>query len=114
MWNEHFGIGVVEYQAAGLISVVHDSGGPKRDIVVDAVQDGGESSLATGFRTTTEEEFAAAFEAALALPADEKVAMRTRARKSARRFSDEAFAKQWIEQMEKLVGLQVEGRRTRK
>lgn len=35
MWNEHFGIGVVEYQAAGLISVVHDSGGPKGDIVVD-------------------------------------------------------------------------------
>ena len=35
MWNEHFGIGVVEYQAAGLISVVHDSGGPKEDIVVE-------------------------------------------------------------------------------
>lgn len=35
MWNEHFGIGVVEYQAAGLISVVNDSGGPKADIVVD-------------------------------------------------------------------------------
>lgn len=35
MWNEHFGIGVVEYQAAGLISVVHNSGGPKQDIVVD-------------------------------------------------------------------------------
>lgn len=34
MWNEHFGIGVVEYQAAGLISVVDDSGGPKEDIVV--------------------------------------------------------------------------------
>lgn len=34
MWNEHFGIGVVEYQAAGLISVVHNSGGPKLDIVV--------------------------------------------------------------------------------
>lgn len=33
MWNEHFGIGVVEYQAAGLIAVVHDSGGPKADIV---------------------------------------------------------------------------------
>lgn len=33
MWNEHFGIGVVEYQAAGLISVVHNSGGPKVDIV---------------------------------------------------------------------------------
>lgn len=39
MWNEHFGIGVVEYQAAGLICVVNDSGGPKEDIVVD--YDGG-------------------------------------------------------------------------
>ena len=39
MWNEHFGIGVVEYQAAGLISAVNDSGGPKYDIVVD--YDGG-------------------------------------------------------------------------
>ena len=35
MWNEHFGIGVVEYQAAGLISVVNASGGPKIDIVID-------------------------------------------------------------------------------
>jgi alpha-1,2-mannosyltransferase len=35
MWNEHFGIGVVEYQAAGMISVVNDSGGPKLDIVVE-------------------------------------------------------------------------------
>ena len=35
MWNEHFGIGIVEYQAAGLISVVHDSGGPKEDIVIE-------------------------------------------------------------------------------
>jgi alpha-1,2-mannosyltransferase len=33
MWNEHFGIGVVEYMAAGLISVVHKSGGPMLDIV---------------------------------------------------------------------------------
>ena len=35
MWNEHFGIGVVEYQAAGLVSVVNNSGGPKQDIVVE-------------------------------------------------------------------------------
>ncbi len=41
MWNEHFGIGVVEYQAAGLICVVNDSGGPKADIVVDI---GGEAT----------------------------------------------------------------------
>jgi len=43
MWNEHFGIGVVEYQAAGLICVVNDSGGPKADIVVDI--DGGATGM---------------------------------------------------------------------
>lgn len=101
MWNEHFGIGVVEYQAAGLISVVHDSGGPKRDIVVD-LGDGG-----TGFHATTETEFAAAFDAVLAMPEVEKVAMRLRARKSSRRFSDEEFARRWLVEMEKLVDIQV-------
>ncbi|KAL4896479.1 hypothetical protein BDV59DRAFT_107344 [Aspergillus ambiguus] len=100
MWNEHFGICVVEYQAAGLISVVHDSGGPREDIVVD-LGDG-----ATGFRASTEEEFAAAFEAALALPAEEKVAMRLRARKSALRFTEEEFAAKWLAEVEKLVRLQ--------
>ncbi|KAL2371780.1 hypothetical protein RJ035_006153 [Blastomyces gilchristii] len=100
MWNEHFGIGVVEYQAAGLISVVHDSGGPRQDIVVDLGEGG------TGFRATTELEFAAAFEAALALPEEERVAMRLRARESSRRFSDEMFAERWVEEMEKLVGLE--------
>lgn len=106
MWNEHFGIGVVEYQAAGLIAVVHNSGGPKRDIVVDVEGDDGGSG-ATGFHATTETEFAAAFETALALPVEEKVAMRARARKSAHRFSDEEFARRWIAEMEKLVGLHV-------
>ncbi|EEQ27549.1 asparagine-linked glycosylation protein [Microsporum canis] len=102
MWNEHFGIGVVEYQAAGLISVVHDSGGPKQDIVVDLDDEG-----ATGFHATTEVEFAAAFEAALALPEAEKLAMRLRARKSAQRFSGQQFETKWLCEMEKLVDLQV-------
>lgn len=29
MWNEHFGISVVEGMAAGLIMVAHNSGGPR-------------------------------------------------------------------------------------
>ena len=33
MWNEHFGIGVVEMMAAGMIAVAHNSGGPASDIV---------------------------------------------------------------------------------
>ncbi|KAI9815080.1 MAG: asparagine-linked glycosylation protein [Pycnora praestabilis] len=100
MWNEHFGIGVVEYQAAGLVSVVNDSGGPKNDIVVD--YEGGP----TGFHATTASEFADGFAKALSLPAQETLAMRLRARASAKRFTEEAFARHWIVQMEKLIELQ--------
>ena len=34
MWNEHFGISVVEMMAAGMVVVAHRSGGPMMDIVV--------------------------------------------------------------------------------
>lgn len=99
MWNEHFGIGVVEYQAAGLISVVHDSGGPKRDIVTKI------DGEPTGFHATTSAEFAEGFESALRLPEKEKIAMRLRARQSAKRFTEEVFAKGWVAGMEDLVDL---------
>ncbi|CAM1509190.1 Fc.00g029290.m01.CDS01 [Cosmosporella sp. VM-42] len=89
MWNEHFGIGVVEYQAAGLISVVHDSGGPKLDIVC--------------FHATTTEEFAEGYEKALSL--SNPLAVRLRARESAKRFTEEEFAKKWAVQMARMVAL---------
>jgi alpha-1,2-mannosyltransferase len=54
-----------------------------------------------GFHATTATEFAEAFEQALAL--EYKLAMRLRARESAKRFTEEEFAKRWIVQMEKLV-----------
>ncbi|KAI0967931.1 glycosyltransferase family 4 protein [Xylaria arbuscula] len=97
MWNEHFGIGVVEYQAAGLISVVHNSGGPKLDIVTDV------DGQPTGFHATTETEYAEGFEKAFSLP--NPLAVRLRARKSAQRFSDEEFAKRWLTELQKLVPL---------
>ena len=102
MWNEHFGIGVVEYMAAGLISVVNDSGGPKNDIVID------QGDGPTGYHASTEEEYADGFQKALALQPEEALAMRKRARKGSKRFDDEAFASAWLNQMEKLVGLQME------
>jgi alpha-1,2-mannosyltransferase len=36
MWNEHFGISVVEMMAVGLVVVAHDSGGPKSDILAES------------------------------------------------------------------------------
>ncbi|KAL1612402.1 asparagine-linked glycosylation protein [Paraconiothyrium brasiliense] len=101
MWNEHFGIGVVEYQAAGLLSVVNDSGGPKLDIVVPI------DGQPTGFHASTAEEYAEGFRKALSLSRGETLAMRKRARKSAERFTDRGFAEKWLSNMDRLVRLQV-------
>lgn len=57
-----------------------------------------------GFHATTSTEFAEGFEKALSL--NDTLGMRKRARKSAKRFTEEEFAKGWIRQMETLVKLQ--------
>ncbi|THY89800.1 UDP-Glycosyltransferase/glycogen phosphorylase [Aureobasidium pullulans] len=99
MWNEHFGIGVVEYQAAGLISVVDDSGGPKYDIVVPI------DGKPTGFHAKSPTEFAKGFAKALDQSPSETLAMRKRARTSAKRFSEEVFRDSWNAQMDRLIQL---------
>ena len=57
MWNEHFGIGVVEMMAAGVVPVAHASGGPALDIVGT---DG-----ASGLLAATAEEYADALHSLL-------------------------------------------------
>ncbi|KAF2745721.1 glycosyltransferase family 4 protein [Sporormia fimetaria CBS 119925] len=111
MWAEHFGIGVVEYQAAGLISVVNGSGGPRLDIVVPMTEEGEGGKGETGFHAGTEEEYTRGFEKALSLGVQERVEMRQRARRSAERFSSERFEKGWVRAVEKLV--KVRGERVR-
>ena len=58
-----------------------------------------------GFHATTAEEYAAAFDKALSLKPKDVLDMRLRARESAKRFSEEVFVKNWLEQMAKLVAL---------
>ncbi|KAI5784750.1 hypothetical protein EDC01DRAFT_208730 [Geopyxis carbonaria] len=94
MWNEHFGIGVVEYQAAGLVSVVHRSGGPRWDIVRE-----GE----TGWWAESEEEFAEGYEKVLGLEEGVREGMREKARVSAGRFGEEVFRSAWGEVFAGLV-----------
>jgi len=92
MTDEHFGINVVEYMAAGLIPVVHASGGPFNDIAVPF------NGQTTGFHGTTPETFAQLFHKVFSLAEVDEVEMRTRARTWAvQRFSQEEFEKEWDE-----------------
>lgn len=81
MWNEHFGIGIVEMMDAGLIVVAHNSGGPKTDII---------SPGSNGYLAATAEEYADALHQALSV--DDNV-IRWRAIESSTRFSDQEFSK---------------------
>ncbi|CAM9347218.1 unnamed protein product [Chrysoparadoxa australica] len=81
MWNEHFGIGVVEMMAAGMVTVAHRSGGPQCDIIQDGK---------TGYLAVTPGEYSSALRAAFS---DEEAAsaMRQAARATTERFSCQQF-----------------------
>ena len=85
MWNEHFGIGVVECQAAGCITLAHDSGGPKMDIVIEW------DDKPTGFLASDVTSYARVMETIFSLEPLERQAIRENARKSVARFSEAAF-----------------------
>jgi alpha-1,2-mannosyltransferase len=94
MWNEHFGIGVVELMAAGVVTVAHNSGGPRADIVTGTDSD----ATRCGYLASTVDEYAAALRTVFARyfsthAADHAFirAVTARARKQAARFSDAAF-----------------------
>ena len=82
MSQEHFGIGVVEMQAAGLVPVANDSAGPKMDII---------PSPAFGRLASTLDEYVDAISQLLRLQPHQFEALAVSARQNADRFSDEAF-----------------------
>ncbi len=100
MYAEHFGIGNVEGLAAGLIPVVHKSGGPYLDIVVPF------EGKEIGFHAETEGEYAAAFEKIGRMSGWEREQMRKRGRESSKRFGEEVFAQGWGRELERLIALQ--------
>ena len=88
MLDEHFGICVVEYLAAGLIPVANKSAGPLLDIVQD------ENYLAT-----TAQEYADKIENAFNSSED----VRSNFRKKCQRFSNDAFIHAFIDAVEPLL-----------
>ncbi|WVW78496.1 hypothetical protein I302_100451 [Kwoniella bestiolae CBS 10118] len=100
MMDEHFGINVVEFMAAGLIPVVHASAGPVMDIVVPF------NNQRTGFHATDAESFAEAIHQAFTLSPEESLKMRKAAREaSVRKFSESQFERGWQEGWMRLKGL---------
>ncbi|KAJ7717579.1 mannosyltransferase [Mycena metata] len=90
MLDEHFGINVVEFMAAGVIPIAHASGGPFEDIVVPF------QGKITGYHAKTHKEFASAIHTALTLSPEEDLAIRQRARTWAvQRFSESEFEAAW-------------------
>ncbi len=93
MFEEHFGISIVEMMAAGLVTIAHDSGGPQSDIILDESQ---------GFLCTTVEQYAEALERLLSptrAEAKQQVeALRHSSRASALdRFSSATFNSKLLE-----------------
>ncbi|CAM8930603.1 unnamed protein product [Rhodiola kirilowii] len=85
MIDEHFGICVVEYMAAGAIPIAHNSAGPRMDIVLE------EDGEVTGFLAQTVEEYADAILKVINMPKDERLKIAAAARRRAGRFSEQKF-----------------------
>ncbi|XP_067134862.1 GDP-Man:Man(3)GlcNAc(2)-PP-Dol alpha-1,2-mannosyltransferase [Centruroides vittatus] len=90
MWNEHFGIGIVESMAAGLIVVAHCSGGPKMDIVKD-FEEG-----RVGFLADDEESYAECILNILKMPVSERTSISRNARNRVKKFSNREFEKSFL------------------
>jgi alpha-1,2-mannosyltransferase len=101
MWNEHFGIGVVEMLAAGVATIGHRSGGPALDIIDDGK---------TGMLAAEDDEYAEAMASLLIAPrAEERRARMAEAGRAAvaGRFSEAAFANALCQAMHPVVFGQV-------
>ena len=96
MWNEHFGIGVVEIMAAGAVILAHDSGGPREDIVVDY------EGQKTGFLANSVDTYASAMDEILKLSSNDRMDIRLAARQSVERFSEAEFENGFIAATERL------------
>lgn len=88
MVDEHFGISIVEFMAAGLITVANDSGGPRSDIIDDGKN---------GYRASSTDRYALILDKILALPEEECELIRKCALEKVRKqFTVEQFGQRFV------------------
>jgi alpha-1,2-mannosyltransferase len=87
MKDEHFGIGIVEYMASGLIPLAHKSGGPLLDIVTEN---------SNGFLADSIETYSNALHTILTMDSSKSAEMRYNARNFVTRFSESAFSDEFL------------------
>lgn len=102
MTNEHFGIGVVEFQAAGVIALAHNSGGPKMDIVIET-NFKMEKNCKTGYLASTPEEYAKSLHEIFELQTQERESIAEAAREACSRFSENHFENDFLNAVKKLM-----------
>ncbi|KAH7702377.1 glycosyl transferase [Aphelenchoides avenae] len=100
MWNEHFGISVVECLAAGLIMVAHKSGGPLLDIIGP---EGIPEDQRCGFLAETAEEYAEAVLWAIEQDDEHWRLIRQNAQDRVERFSEDNFRRAWCDALERVL-----------
>ncbi len=89
--------GVVELMAAGTVTLAHDSGGPRLDILTDFR---GEK---TGFLADSVDTYASALEVIFAMSSVERQNMIRNARESTARFSEASFEDKFLSAVEPLL-----------
>lgn len=87
MENEHFGIVLVECMAAGLITIAHNSGGPRADIIDDKV---------SGFLASNAQEFTDRLVQVSKMSAKERQVLRNNAVDKAGQFCAQNFATKFV------------------
>lgn len=96
MWNEHFGISIVDCMAAGLLMIAHKSGGPKADIIET------QAGSRTGFLACSPVEYAQVLAHLIHMSPEERSVIRSAARASVERFSNEKFIIEFLRTTEPL------------
>nr|XP_002129496.1 GDP-Man:Man(3)GlcNAc(2)-PP-Dol alpha-1,2-mannosyltransferase-like [Ciona intestinalis] len=90
MSNEHFGIGVVEFQAAGVIALANNSGGPKMDIVKEI------QGCQTGFLAHDVTTYSEALRDIYSLTVEKRTEILGSARAACKRFSEQEFKQHFL------------------